>query len=115
MVSPSQAGPRSEGRTGRSRGAAMWASTAALRTVLGVLALCIVVWEAGCRAFSVPVYLLPAPSAVIGDLANAPEWLLYHAAYTLIATLLGFALAVAFGVANRRASSMSSAALVSAT
>lgn len=99
MISTSQAGSGSEDRARRSRISALWASTATVRTVLGVLVVTIVVWEIACQVFAIPVYLVPAPSVVAGDLGKGTGWLLYHTMYTLIATLAGFALAVVIGVA----------------
>jgi NitT/TauT family transport system permease protein len=46
----------------------------------------------------VPRFLLPAPSDVVEALVQEPAQFAYHAAYTLQATLAGFALAVILGV-----------------
>jgi NitT/TauT family transport system permease protein len=65
-------------------------------------ALLLVVWEAAVdagffEAIGLPVYVLPAPSAVIGRFVEDPGYILYHAAYTGGAALAGFALALAVG------------------
>lgn len=98
MISTSQAAAKSHGDKRRSRFLAWWASSATVRTVLGVLVVTVALWELVCQVFSVPVYLVPAPSVVVSDLATGTGWLLYHTMYTLIATLVGFALAVVIGV-----------------
>jgi NitT/TauT family transport system permease protein len=63
--------------------------------VIGFLA----VWEASCRVFAVPNYLLPPPSAVFAEIWSAPGWYLAECGYTLLTTTAGFALALLFGVA----------------
>jgi NitT/TauT family transport system permease protein len=55
-------------------------------------------WEAAVRGFGIKVFLLPAPSRVLVELATEPLWYLGHTAHTLLETLLGFAGAVALGV-----------------
>ncbi|GAA4332166.1 ABC transporter permease [Pigmentiphaga soli] len=69
----------------------------ALAPGAGLLALA--AWEVAVRALGVPLYLLPPPSAVAVALAAEPVMFLHHAVYTAQATLAGFALAVALGVA----------------
>lgn len=63
-------------------------------TVLGLL----LIWEVGCAAFGVPEFVLPRPSRVIETLmvTFGPIW--FHAQHTLMTTMLGFGLAVGFGV-----------------
>ncbi|MGE0746614.1 MAG: ABC transporter permease [Rhodospirillales bacterium] len=77
----------------------LWARTARLRTIITVLLGTVVVWEAVCQIFSLPTVLLPAPSLVFADMAKSTDWIFVHTSYTLFATLLGFGLAVVFGVA----------------
>ena len=63
-------------------------------TLLGVL----VVWEVATRAFRIPNFVMPAPSAI---LAAGWEWrthFLPHIWVTLYETLGGFALSIAVGV-----------------
>jgi NitT/TauT family transport system permease protein len=68
-----------------------------LRITLVMLA-SLVLWEIVCRLFTVREFLLPAPSRIIGVVAQNPLWLLGNAWHTLYSTLIGFALAVLFGV-----------------
>jgi len=78
------------------------AMTAWLRDTRLALAACVLgllAWELAVRALGIPVYLLPAPSAILAALAADPMLFLYHAAYTVQAALTGFAVAVAAGVA----------------
>ena len=63
-------------------------------TLIGAL----VVWEAASRAFHVPRFIMPAPSAI---LAEGWEWryrFIGHSWVTLYETLGGFALSIAVGV-----------------
>ncbi|SMH54285.1 ABC transporter permease [Azospirillum agricola] len=57
-----------------------------------------VVWELACRLFAVPEYLLPTPSASFLAAWTYRDAIWMHALQTLLTTLGGFALAVAFGV-----------------
>jgi NitT/TauT family transport system permease protein len=63
-------------------------------TLIGALAL----WEAVIRAFKVPNFIMPAPSAILGE---GWEWryrFIGHTWVTLYGTLGGFALSIAVGV-----------------
>lgn len=62
---------------------------------LGLIAL----WEAVCRLFAIPSFLLPAPSAIASALGSTPiaSWL-GHTFATLRVALLGYLLAVAVSV-----------------
>jgi len=65
--------------------------------IAGLLLLAL--WEVGCRLFAVPEFILPTPSASFAALVEfaGPIW--FNAGFTLWVTLLGFALAVVFGLA----------------
>src|SRR5688572_17330324 len=54
-------------------------------------------WQLAHMLFKPPDYLLPAPSAIFRELAEAPLWYFDHAIRTVGATLLGFAVALLFG------------------
>jgi NitT/TauT family transport system permease protein len=56
------------------------------------------VWELGCRLLAVPEFILPTPSASLLALWKflGPIW--FNAVFTFWVTLLGFAIAVAFGL-----------------
>jgi NitT/TauT family transport system permease protein len=58
-----------------------------------------VVWEVLVRALGVKPVILPPPSSVWLEFWTDPVWYLRHGWYTLLVTLGGFGLAVAFGVA----------------
>jgi NitT/TauT family transport system permease protein len=58
----------------------------------------VVIWEIACRAFQVPSYLVPAPSAIAEKLYEKRDLYLGHTWVTLYETLAGFALAVVIGV-----------------
>jgi NitT/TauT family transport system permease protein len=66
--------------------------------VVVTLVVLVVVWELACRAFQVPSFLVPAPSAIGAKLYEKRELYLGHTFVTLNETLAGFALAVVFGV-----------------
>lgn len=65
---------------------------------LAVLIATVLLWEFACWVFSVRPFILPAPSAILVELAESPAFFLKHAGYTLVTTLIGFALAVFLGV-----------------
>jgi NitT/TauT family transport system permease protein len=56
------------------------------------------VWELCCRIFKVDPFILPAPSAIFAAVVQYWRPLLRHSFVTLWTTLVGFGLAVAFGI-----------------
>jgi NitT/TauT family transport system permease protein len=56
------------------------------------------VWEAACRIFAIPVFFLPPPSLVFKAVIDYWPALYKHSLFTLSSTLVGFALAVGFGL-----------------
>ena len=74
-------------------------SSSALRA--GHVALVVVgffaLWQLAVMGLRPPEYLLPAPSAILSELASAPSWYLANAARTIGATLLGFSGALVVG------------------
>ncbi len=71
--------------------------SAILYPIAVVLAI-VILWEAGTRAFSVPRFLLPAPSAVLLSLASNAGLLMTHGWITSLEILLGFGLSIVIGV-----------------
>jgi NitT/TauT family transport system permease protein len=67
---------------------APWIATAAL----------FVVWEAAVRIFNIPQFFLPPPSLVFKAMVDYWPALYRHSIFTLSSTLVGFALAVGFGL-----------------
>jgi NitT/TauT family transport system permease protein len=67
---------------------APWIATAAL----------FILWEAACRIFKIPVFFLPPPSLVFKAVIDYWPALYKHSLFTLSSTLVGFALAVGFGL-----------------
>lgn len=57
-----------------------------------------VLWEAVVRGFAIPEYVLPAPSVSFVAIWEFREAIWMHAVQTLYTTLVGFAIAVVFGV-----------------
>lgn len=55
-------------------------------------------WELLVRVLDVPEFVLPAPSVVLGSLWQWRVPIIENAAQTLMTSVLGFAIAVAFGV-----------------
>ncbi|ABS17267.1 ABC transporter permease (plasmid) [Brucella anthropi] len=56
------------------------------------------VWELSVRFFAISPILLPSPSAVWAEFWRMPSFFLYNAGVTLAVTLIGFLLAMVFGV-----------------
>ena len=57
-----------------------------------------VVWEAECRIFNIPTFFLPPPSLVFKAVIDYWPALYKHSLFTLSSTLVGFAMAVGFGL-----------------
>ena len=62
------------------------------------LVLLLVLWEAAVWLFGIRQFLLPAPSVIIAELLNYPSFFARQGAYTLLTTLIGFAIALVLGV-----------------
>ena len=71
-------------------------SSIAYPTLL-VIAL-VLLWEAVTRVFSIPAFLLPAPSAVLASLAAHADLLLTNTWITTLEILFGFGLSIIVGV-----------------
>jgi NitT/TauT family transport system permease protein len=65
-----------------------------------VIVAILLVWELAVRIFAIPSFMLPAPSEVFTAGWNARQIILSSAAQTLTTTLIGFALAVVFGLVS---------------
>jgi NitT/TauT family transport system permease protein len=74
-----------------------WFAPILAPVIFGILALGL--WQFGCRAFSVPIYLLPAPTDIAQCLLYNWPALLHALGNTLSVTLTAFILAVFLGVA----------------
>jgi len=59
---------------------------------------CIVLWQLVCVLLKVDVFVLPAPTDVAKSLAEHPGMILKEAGQTLFTTMIGFVIAVAFGL-----------------
>jgi ABC-type nitrate/sulfonate/bicarbonate transport system permease component len=71
------------------------------RTVLqpgSVIVLALVIWQVAVKLTGIESWLLPAPSGVLLSLWTNRTLVIFHASYTLLETILGFALAVVVGV-----------------
>jgi NitT/TauT family transport system permease protein len=58
----------------------------------------VVVWEAACRIFKIPTFFLPPPTAIAQAFVDYSGPLARNSWITLETTLIGFALAVGFGM-----------------
>jgi NitT/TauT family transport system permease protein len=67
--------------------------------LLFMIAAFFILWEAAVDLLHTPAVLIPAPRHILGELINDPTWLLINGYYTLLATLVCFALALLIGVA----------------
>jgi NitT/TauT family transport system permease protein len=65
---------------------------------IGMMVVLIAVWEAAARLFSLPPYLLPAPSAIVLSMYANSAVLIKESVVTTLEIILGFALSVAVGV-----------------
>src|SRR5262249_17003730 len=65
---------------------------------LAILLLLCAIWEIVCRLTGVRPYVFPSPMAVLHELVSDPIYLLENSAYTVAASLLGFALSVLIGL-----------------
>jgi NitT/TauT family transport system permease protein len=70
----------------------LWADRLAPTAAFVVL---VVIWEAACRLFAIPSFLLPSPSAIVraGLEISAAQWL-GHIGATLRVALMGYAVAI---------------------
>ena len=75
-----------------------WIATPAAAPWIVTLGL-FAVWEAYCRATGISPFILPAPSAIFEALWRFREGIWLNVEQTLLTTLAGFAIAVAFGLA----------------
>jgi len=57
-----------------------------------------VVWEAVCRLFQIPTFILPRPTEAFAALVQNWSGIWPNAAHTLVTTLIGFGAAVAVGI-----------------
>jgi len=80
----------------RSQGIAAAVGGKALPLVGGAAFLAL--WELFCRLYQVRPVLLPPPSMIFEELAQAPMWFAGQAFYTLTITVVGFLVAAVFGV-----------------
>jgi NitT/TauT family transport system permease protein len=83
-----------EETTFHRRGAGASAYVAPALTLLATA----IVWELAARYFQIPGWLLPTPSAIGEAMVDWRVELLRHTLVTLYETLMGFGLALAFGV-----------------
>ena len=65
---------------------------------IGMLVALLAVWEAATRLFSLPPYLLPAPSAIVQSMTANSTVLIKESVSTTLEVILGFVLSVAVGI-----------------
>lgn len=65
---------------------------------VGMIVAAFALWEAAARLFSIPPYLLPAPSAILLSMSKNSAVLIKESIGTTFEILLGFALSVVVGV-----------------
>ena len=58
----------------------------------------LIIWQVACTVFAIPPFVLPAPSAVAEALYKNFAAIWFHASQTLFTTVIGFVMAVVFGV-----------------
>jgi NitT/TauT family transport system permease protein len=57
-----------------------------------------IVWEAAVRLFNIPAFFLPPPTAIANAFVEYWTPIYRHSLYTLSTTMIGFAMAVGFGL-----------------
>jgi NitT/TauT family transport system permease protein len=62
------------------------------------LAIAFLVWEAGVRAFAVPKFILPAPSAVFAEAADKAAILAHHTEVTIVGTVASLVIGALIGL-----------------
>jgi NitT/TauT family transport system permease protein len=77
---------------------AMRARLSAVIAPAGVVIALLALWEAGTRAFGVPAFLLPPPSAVVAAMGRHAALLAVATGVTTLEIVLGFALSIAVGI-----------------
>ncbi|MEJ0079181.1 MAG: ABC transporter permease [Alphaproteobacteria bacterium] len=88
---PGVSGSSSSAIAGAAGNARRWSRVAAdIAQPIAALVAFVLLWELICRAFSIPAYLVPAPSAIWADTWKliGPVWM--HTLATTQTTLLGF-------------------------
>jgi NitT/TauT family transport system permease protein len=65
---------------------------------IGMMVVLLVIWEGATDVFSIPAYLVPAPSAILRSMGTNSAVLTKESIGTTFEILLGFALSVAVGV-----------------
>lgn len=64
---------------------------------IGLVVVLLVAWEASCRVYSVPTFLVPAPSVIARAALDDPAGLLSGAAYTLSMAIIALVLVSVIG------------------
>lgn len=67
---------------------------------IGLFILIIIIWEAYVRISNTPIYILPAPSAIITALINDLSKILSHSVVTMSETLIGMVIAIILAIAG---------------
>jgi NitT/TauT family transport system permease protein len=102
--SPAFATPQAEGNTleaaarQRRRKRIRRDRIGSLAYPVGMIVAALALWEAAARLFSIPPYLLPAPSAILLSMSKNSAVLIKESIGTTFEILLGFALSVVVGV-----------------
>ncbi|MBI3078020.1 MAG: ABC transporter permease [Deltaproteobacteria bacterium] len=61
---------------------------------LGTVLAAAVLWEVYVGLFKVPIYIIPAPSAILSEIVASPQMLLEHTRATLAEIVLGFLISI---------------------
>jgi len=83
----------------RSWRAGAWRNIADILPALGLALAVVVFWELAVRLFNVPVFVIPAPSAILAALVDSRAALVSASKATAIEVLFGFVLAAVVGIA----------------
>ena len=58
----------------------------------------LILWELACQVFKIPIFVLPPPSAIAASMVKWFSPLMLNAGQTLMTTMVGFAIAICFGL-----------------
>lgn len=76
----------------------IWRTTEAARSFIAVILGTLLLWEICVHLFKLPEFLVPSPSTVFQEFAKNPGFYFRNAFVTLWVSLIGFGLAVVFGL-----------------
>src|SRR2546423_1217740 len=90
--------PSSSPASRQRRRAGSWQAQGAWLIPVLSVACCLALWEVAVRTLDVPIYLIPAPSLIASKLVAAYPLFLQETLHSVVAIIIGFAMAVVVGI-----------------